>query len=60
MFINTAYRGAYGGNGVAVEEVKTAQKFLNIDVAFPKITFLLSLLILSISPPKIIKISKNL
>ena len=55
MFITTAY----GGKGVAIEEVKTAQKFSNIDVAPPKMTFLLSLLILSISPPKIIKISKS-
>ena len=52
MFITTAY----GGKGVAIEGVKTAQKSSNIDVAPPKTTFLLSLLILSISPPKIIKI----
>ena len=53
MFITTAY----GGKGVAIEGVKTAQKSSNIDVAPPKTTFLLSLLILSISPPKILKIS---
>ena len=33
MFINTAYRGAHGGKGVAIEGVKTAQKSSNIDVA---------------------------
>ena len=56
MFITTAY----GGKGVAIEGVKTAQKSSNIAVAPQKTTILLSLLILSISLPKIIKISKNL
>ena len=56
MFITTAY----GGKGVAIEGVKTAQKSSNIAVAPQKTIFLLSLLILSIFPPKILKISKNL